>query len=396
MTVNISIGMTWTKGGATMMYNAVCGDLMDRYERISLPGDSKEFVNCTYRKIKDGDYLVSEGDIKSLDTSISPMLLVLYMLFAQLWIENDGTIDYRAFIYMLEACAERLAGKVVRWIDEFILLIGVMPSGSLDTSHGDSWIVGVMYWLAFIFHTMLKSSLEVRRLIWLSLVQRKLAIWVFGDDFLQLYHRKLFEFVGVNSFASYISRYHNVEMKNMATYSSLVTYFRVRANEVVETVGKGPVYLKRLFVRSDNFNLQMFSPSIAEIIPYRPYRQYPPRVGVPNDRAAPVYMNLSRIIGLAYDSLGICPVTYSLLEFVYNLTYQCSLRIVSSGFIDENLPIWLRKDDKYFRKIGYKLEDASFPSRQRLIELNNYDRDVHRPRYFARTWQDCYVDYIYS
>jgi len=389
----ISIGMTWTKGGSELLFNQLHGDKFDVYERISLPGDSDINVCCTYKWVSAGEMLVGAGDIKSLDTSITAIPLMLYLMFAQIWIQrNDSDPSYRMFQYILEGCAEQLAGKTVRWIRDFVLLIGVMPSGSLETSHGDSWIVGVVYWLSYIFNVMSQVDVITRRKIWKYLVDRIIGMWVYGDDFLKIYPKILRDFINVHGFANYLSSSHSIQMKNCEEFTSVLSYFTVRNNEVTNHVYTGPSYLKRHLIRADQFNLQMHNPKVCAVVPWRPFPQYQWRAGVPRDRGAPVYINLSRLIGLAYDTLGVDPMAYYYLKFVYDETYEISARIVGANYLTANMPRWLEEDCKYLRKINYRIEHSNFPSREELLSLLVMKREYHYPPTIG-PWQMHLSDY---
>jgi len=392
MTVNISIGFAWIRGGAAMLFNALNGLDCDQYKRVSLPGDSPENVCCTYKWVSSGTQLIASGDIKSLDTSITAIPLVLYLMFAQVWIlRDDSDPNYRMFQYILEACSEHLAGKTVRWLHDFILLIGVMPSGSLETSHGDSWIVGVIYWMSYIFAEMDAATRDDRRLIWKYLSKRMIAIFVYGDDFLKTYPRDIAHIVNVKRFAKYLEYSHGIQMKNMEEFQSLKSYYRVVANEIVEPIYRGPSYLKRQFLDSANFNLEQLCPKIAPIVSYRPFPQYQWRAGVPKDRDAPIYVNLARLLGLVYDTLGIDPISYHFLEYLYQMTYRISEKLVGRAFIEANMRIWIEQDSKYLNKINYKLPHYNFPTRAELLSLNILDREYHYPRNVG-TWQQHLVD----
>jgi hypothetical protein len=392
-TLMISIGMTWTRGGAELLFNSLHGDRFDVYERVSFAGDSASNVCCTYKWKAHGDMLIGSGDIKSLDTSITAIPLVLYLMFAQIWIQrNDSDPSYRMFQYILEGCAEQLAGKTVRWIKDFVLLIGVMPSGSLETSHGDSWVVGVVYWLSYIFNVMAHSEVKVRRQIWEALANRIIGMFVYGDDFLKVYPKSLRDHINVNGFAGYMLSSHSIQFKNSEEFSSALTYLTVWNNEVVNHVYTGPSYLKRHLIRADQFNLNLINPKISKVVPWRPFPQYQWRAGVPRDRSAPIYMNLSRLIGLAYDTLGVDPMAYYYLGFVYNDTYEISARIVGANYLTDNMPRWLEEDCKYLRKINYRIEHSNFPSREELLDLCVMKREYHYPPTVG-PWQMHLQDY---
>jgi len=392
MTVNISIGFTWTRGGAFLLHNALHGERMDKYERVSFPGDSKDNVCCTYKFVSSGDMLVASGDIKSLDTSITAIPLVLYLMFAQIWVQrNDEDPHYRTFQYILESCAEQLAGKTVRWLKDFVLLIGVMPSGSLETSHGDSWIVGIVYWLSYVFNVMAKVQPKIRKVIWTYLSRRLIALAVYGDDFLKIYPKNLRNFINIEGFVQYLWVCHGIRMKNSEEFTCMLTYMTVRNNEVLNYVHTGPTYLKRHFIDSSNFNLELHQPKISKIVSWRPLPQYFWRAGVPRDRSAPIYINLARLIGLAYDTLGIDPVAYNYIRLIYKWSFEQSAKIVGPDYLLRNIPIWLQEDVKYLRKINFQITHSNFPTREELLSLNILDRAYHLPKNVG-TWQDHLTD----
>jgi len=371
-----------------MLYNALHGDASNQYKRVALPGDTVDNVCCTWERVSEGTQIIAEGDIKSLDTSITALPLVLYMMFAQLWVQrDDADPHYRAFQYILESCAEQLAGKTVRWIKDYMLLVGVMPSGSLETSHGDSWIVAIVYWLSYVFAVMERVSSKVRKTIWRMVAYRMIAIFVYGDDFLKTYPRSVRDYINVDGFAVYLSACHGIQMKNKKEFTGLITRLRVVNNEVLSRVYTGPSYLKRYLIESTNFNLEAICPGIAPVVSWRPFHQYEWRAGVPRIRNGPIYLNLSRLIGLAYDTLGIDPVSYYFLQAIYNMSYNISEQLVGKEYLTQMIPEWLKQDVKYLRKINYTIEHSNFPSREELLKLNILDRDHHRPKTVG-TWQD--------
>jgi len=317
------------------------------------------------------------------------------MMFAQYFVHRDDRSHaYRIFQYLLECYSEQLAGKVVRWLHDYMLILGYMPSGSLETSHGDTWIMINYYWLGYIFHEMSIADVETRKKIWYYMKRRQIVALFFGDDFLAVIPRVLLGSpLSGERFAEYLNIKHDVKLKSLATHGSLLTYLKVWKNEVIGYDYKGPTYLKRKFLDSRNFNLSAWEPQIAPIVPWRPFTQYQWRAGMPTDRSAPVYMNLSRLLGLLYDTLGIDPVAYAFLAYLYHRTNEIGVRLTSPEFIKDNLPKWVESDQKYLRKIGYKIEVYECPTRAFLLQLNVLDREYHRPRFpNIRKWQEAMWD----
>jgi len=151
--------------------------------------------------------------------------------------------------------------------------------------------------------------------------------------------------------------------------------------------------LKRVFVLSENVCLNIKQPKIAKVVPWRPIAQYKWRMGVPNKRSGPIYMNLSRLVGLAYDTLGIEPTAYIMLRFVYKLSYKYSVALEGKAFVDRTLPEQLAEDRKYLLKLGMQEIPTDFPTYEQLMFLNYYDRNYHKPEYNeTRSWQESVLE----
>jgi len=394
-TVHIDIGSKWTEGGAYLKFLQMYGDEMDRYDEEPTGYNDSQTINKTYRWVGSGTMMVASGDVEALDLNVNSMMLMLYMMMGSLWIMKEDTHMYRMYQYLVEACAEQLAGKCVRWLKDFIFLIGIMPSGSIETSHGDSWIVGVMMFLTFIFYRMRVSDKKTRQRIWAALCARKLCMLITGDDFAYAYLRALHDDIGIDRFCEYCSQVYHMTFKHRSTYYSLLTYLRVCNSQVLEVVYKGPSYLKRSWILASNFNLEMIEPKIARIVPWRPFMQYKWRMAIPKDNSDPFYKNLARLIGLAYDSLGIEPITYDTLLYLYKLTYTHALaHFKVKSTLDGHIQNWVDSDRKYYYKVGMKTVLGKFPSRKSLLRRSIYDRDAHRPPHGTRTWQEWAMDAV--
>jgi len=317
-------------------------------------------------------------------------------MFNLIYVERDDSdITYRIFQYLLEACSEQLAGKTIRWLYDYMIIMGYMPSGSLETSMGDTWIMMIFYWLSYLFFEMRQATREVRRKIWRFLKIRFIIGLFFGDDFLIAFPLELLDApLSVDRFAEYLLRNHNVRMKSRATHFSLLTYLNVTNNEVTGYAYRGPVYLKRRFIDSRNFMLKDWEPEIADVVPWRALQQYQWRAGVPTDRTNPVFMNLPRLLGLIYDTLGVDPVAYHMLAYMYKVTYQLGVKMTSEQYIRTNMPEWVEKDKKYLLKIGYEIHDKiDCPTRGEMLKLNIFDREYHKPRFpTIRSWQESMLD----
>jgi len=387
-TIHIDIGSKWIDGGGYCKFLQLMGDSMDKYLEIETGINDASWINKTYQFKEHGDMMCADFDIETLDLNISAVMLMLYMLAGQLWyIKDMRSHAYRIYMYLLEGCAEQLAGKVVTWLKDFIMLIGVMPSGSLETSHGDSWIVGVLMYLTFIFYTMRTSMVDDRKKIWQMLCLRKLVALITGDDSLYAYPRDMDDLIGVDQFCIFCENVFRLKFKSKNKYFSLITYLRVRNSLVVGYVYKGPVYLKRRFILASNFNLNLIEKNIAIVVPWRPFEQYKWRMAIPKDNSDPFYKQLPRYVGLVYDTLGVEPQAYYAMKFGYEKTYIKALTLFSPDELAKRLQEWIAEDKKYLYKIGMSGQPYTFPSRRELLKRNIFDRDAHRPPHGPVSWQ---------
>jgi hypothetical protein len=148
------IGTKWTYGGALIKARKLRWELMDQYSIIESDDDShlskNDLKTISWKKTVEGTQMVAEGDIKKLDLNIKAFMLYAYMFMGKMWIKQEDTHMYRFYCYLLEVCSEYLAGKHVCWFEKFCLIVGAMPSGSYDTSHGDTWIVAVFFSLFLV------------------------------------------------------------------------------------------------------------------------------------------------------------------------------------------------------------------------------------------------------
>jgi len=199
--------------------------------------------------------------------------------------------------------------------------------------------------------------------------------------------------ISVEGFAEFIFVKYGVVMKNKNTYNSLITYHTVVGGTVLRTVYNGPAYLKRQFVMSENFCLTVHHPNICPIVPWRPLMQYKWRMAVPKDRGAPVFRNLSRLIGLAYDTIGVEPLAFYMIKFVFDIEYEMSCHAYGKQNVDRMIPELLADDRKYLLKIGMQGIPEKFPDYDELLHLNYMDREYHLPKYSeTRTWQESVLE----
>jgi len=435
--IRIEIGTKWIWGGAELKARILRVELMDQYKPIYtyseevmterglefkfVESEERREEHCPtvrWEKISEGTQVVSEGDIKKLDQNIKAIMLVMYMLCAQIWINKRDTRMFRMFQYLLESCAENLAGKHVRWFNSFCLIVGMMPSGSLETSHGDSWVMAVYYFLTFFFYKLsyCPEDEKVRFFKYVNL--RRIIILLFGDDFLYSLPRELVPIFGIQEFEKFLLEFFHTEMKYCKTFGTVITHLRLLNGFVVQDklssefeitklkgdkwkvedisiLGghRGPTYLKRRIIDVRNFNIDLIvGKDCPAYVSWRDVRQYFRRAGNPNNpEKGDLGHNLTRIIGLLYDTMGIDPIAYQFLSMIYDITIDKILDQVKNR---AEFILMMKKNeevlDKYVKKIGLmKLHNMQKPSRNLLLSLNRRSLVEHDHPHPHSNWQTC-------
>jgi len=375
------IGQKWIKGGAHLKYLSLRGDRGDVYERmlVSVGGDHR----ITYKWKKSGTQLFGEFDVSSFDLSILAPMLMSYFHCAKYWVLEEDTWEYRFFLYMLEYAAEALTSNVVQYFRDFLLVVGMMPSGSSETSHGDTWIMLIFFLLTFIFFVISKVDKDRRKQVIAALYDVLIVALAYGDDCNYSYPRALADIIGVHALAEFCSSMYGAKLRNVNEHTSLITYMTY--SEKLGCVGyvyKGPIYLKRYYVWDHNFRQY----GIAQVLPWRTTEAYRWRIAMPKNPSGSLLESVPRLIGLVYDTIGVDEYQYNLVKDMYTLVMDRLKQQYSIEFLYKEISEGLKKDDKYFRKIGLNTIDAYFPTFNELNRLNRIDWEYHKPLPH-RTWQ---------
>jgi hypothetical protein len=406
--VHNRIGQKWTQGGAHLLAKLLCVDHMDQYARVVLPNSDNtvggDLPSCEWKKVLDGDQLIADGDVSKLDMSIKALMLLCYMMMGSIWVAKEETHMYRMYRYLLESAAEALAGKHCSWFTDFALIIGVMPSGSFETSHGNTWIMQVFFFLTFIFKTLSECTPEERAQFFHYNSLRRIIIVLFGDDFLYSYPKCLRGKFGIYEFEKFLKEFFHTILKKCKEYGTLITYLPIqdgKVSGVKQIYGHevnchmGPTFLKKYIIPWNNFFLEQYAvPAAPRYTVWRPFIQYVQKVAVPNgekmdrSKCTPV-QNLARIVGLMYDNIGVDPLAHRFLSFQYeyswnwfrvNYTDRTSRRAILKVLVDEV--------SKYCERMNItSLFSVDRPDRMDLLKLHSVSIKEHTRPFRTATWQ---------
>jgi hypothetical protein len=312
-----------------------------------------------------------EGDVTGLDFSVDAFFTRLYYSFGLVHEQDDSPayeLKKKILIFILKNVVTRIT-KAFGEIWEIIF--GKVPSGVLDTSHMDSWVKALWF---FLFMTFTISEIPDKRermrvARWAALM---VAIIVYGDDFL---YKK-----GVGALAAYFSgekykvfleRYFNVELRDVFDGISLCS---------IEHHGwlihRGVSFLKMHCVLNPKY-----TPTNGQcwFLPFRETREILVRCYYGREpKSRTVIDAVSSTISHAYGTFGANDDAYRYLEALYkSLMYDHGLNEAKT--LEEVVSKKSAHDMKQFRQIGMDIAElqAGFPTKRVLEEKNTWDKEYH-------------------
>jgi len=321
-----------------------------------------------------------EGDIRGLDFSVHAFWTRLYYSFGLVHEKDDGSAAYafkkKLLVFILKNVITRLTNA---FGDIWELIFGKVPSGVLDTSHMDSWVKGLWFFLFVCFTiSSITDKAERRRVArWAALI---IAIIIYGDDFL---YRK-----GVGAFAAYFSGekykaflwdYFGVELRDLFDGISFCTL--VRNGWIVK---RGGSFLKQFVIPNPHYTPENGQ---CEFLPFRETREIMLRCFYGREpRARTVIDAISSCISHAYGTYGSNLDAYRMLRAFYlSLMYDHALDEAST--IDDIVDRKSVQDMKQYRQVGMDIDDlkAGFPTEYTLKNKNVWDPDYH-----VISWEEMY------
>jgi hypothetical protein len=244
----IGIGWSKTRGGLQFIYE----HLVQYIVRDRAAGDGRKWFYV-------------DGDFEKLDFSLAAGILTLVGMIP-FWFyatETTDPVDYEIFRFLNEWSTDDLVSKFLHLFSgEDRLVIGMMFSGSLLTSWGDTCYV----WLAFeMWYIKVAKKLRRRdpanyahwQTIW------PMALFIYGDDFIGCfpeYVRPYYEsrpgdrdnadfHPGPYRFQRYIRRVANLGLKlsECNSYDTIAT----EISTMGDIIRPGPKFLQRRFVYAE-------------------------------------------------------------------------------------------------------------------------------------------------
>jgi hypothetical protein len=341
----IAIGYSHSRGGADKIAKMLGVTLMNCWAKI-----------------------IEEGDAKNFDQTVLEFFTNLY--FSTMQIHEDPTqpdfeIKRRITKWLLSNMIVRLTRI---FAEQWAWIRGQVPSGCYNTSHMDSWIMA-MYFFIFGLVTIDQAPAEHQVELEEALYNR-ITLIVYGDD--HLYNKGTglaAQYFSAHRFADFAKKYYGVEIRDLK--SGLPFCSRTFGGWITEM---GATFLKHQFVLNPNK-----SEGQCNFLPFRESREFLIRAiwGRETDERGILDVILS-CIGHAYGTYGANRDAYDRLRLLYE---EC---VKESGMkpgkiIAEILESMSRDDLGKIRQLGISTDDVmmGFPTWETLQTKNIMDWSYH-------------------
>jgi len=313
------------------------------------------------------DIFWADGDVTSLDKGIKDWQLYLYIASGIRYYDrkNMNAEQKRIFNELTKLLMYHISNKVVLNTGNlWRFMRGVMYSGGKETSHGDSWIMALLFWM--YIEDVCQRHPHMRESIQGFVDRGYIRIVVYGDDHVWCCPKDLRFIIGVNGFRDFLSVVCDLELRDYKEYDKFLSVPDFETGGLKE---KGVRFLKRYFIKGDD-------PRLAPVLPYKPVDETMLKLFCNEDELA---YSILKAIGCAWDTMGTNPYAYNLIEMFYHeVMAKCPLTPSELFYDMLNSPKFSKRINNYVRLLGLSKEQLfeKFPSYYSLRM-----RHVHDPQY---------------
>jgi hypothetical protein len=251
----------------------------------------------------------SDADVSQKDTQFKATDLLIQLLMSAYYYREDDDYVLNEF---LKFSAHEAAFKVVRWLcseEVWVLILGVLFSGDLETSHGNTNHMGTC-WNQFVNHTIKLYASEFPPLRH-AREDIYLIFKVQGDDVFQRTPCYYVKYLGSRAFNAWLKKYYGMFFKPEEHHitDDPVSYLDLGLIKEGKwrLKKRGNKFLKRYFVWAKYNGKRM-------LVPFREATDYFVRMGRSViDQNDPLVF-LVRAVGLLWDTMGTNPEAEGFLK----------------------------------------------------------------------------------
>jgi hypothetical protein len=318
-----------------------------------------------------------DGDITALDKHLTDWQLMAYFAAGARYYcwsrmnRPQRRMLKRLYLFLMY----HVTNKITLQPGNFWRLIrGVMYSGGKETSHGDSWIMALIFFI-YVEHIKFMHPSSAAY-IHQCLIMNFIVIIVYGDDHIWCAPKNIRHLINGASFARFLKEYLGMELRDFKEYDKFLTEVNIMTGIPSYM---GPRFLKRHFIAS-------YIPGSAPVLPFKFHLE--PSVRMCTVLEHEGYPGLMlKAIGTAWDSLGTNLLTYNASLVAYQFATACCNLTPKQIYI-----LWLGDPSKVkilqsmAKKANMKESEffEAFPSLTMLQERHNFIPRLcnHRPEIF--------------
>jgi len=348
----IMIGSKWPKGGADKVAENLGINEANEYEPILV-----------------------EGDLKNMDQTVHSYFVKLYME-TMLIHEDPTSIDYKAKVRILEYLIPRLLVRLTRLYDSvWVQHYGTVPSGCFNTSHMDSWVMGMYFFLFLVIQLQLapeEDKVELEEQI------ERVKLVLYGDD--HLYNKgntRVSHYLSAYNFQTWLKQTWDVDLKDIfdgIPFLSVVDRGRV--------VKRGACFLKQFFVRNTEEG-----PKQPRYLPFREVNEIMIRAAYGRESVTRTEKEIMlALIGHAYSTYASNRLAYDLLYYSFAYLYRRNKDEWKDS--PEMQKYYASKSMRKARVAGITYEEMmkGFPGWDILVGNNEVDKLYHNIREEEFQW----------
>jgi len=247
-----------------------------------------------YLHYDDDRFFWVDGDISQLDKNIQDWMLMLYIACGgryYAWQDYDDAAK-ECMEFFIKTLMYKISHKIVLHLGNFWQFMrGVMHSGGKDTSHGDSWIMALLFYLYCM--DVIDRNPHIADMVINCLLQLVIVIVVFGDDHIWCAPTVLRSYINAAGWTQFLAQVCHMTLRDAKEYTSFLS----TVDHVSGTfLYKGPVFLKRRFVAS-------YITGTAPVLPYKDINETMINLFLKEQDADPIDYMLS-CVGQMYDTMG--------------------------------------------------------------------------------------------
>jgi hypothetical protein len=307
---------------------------------------------------------IVEGDAKLYDQSVREFFVNLYFSTMSAHLDTHDK-DYPLIEMILKFLIRNMINRITQLFGSIWGVVqGGVPSGAFNTSHMDSWIMALYFFLFCVWQIHQAPDLEQEELE--SYFMLIIRIVVYGDD--HFYNKgdgKCADHFSGQRFADFMKKYFSVYIRDL---KENIPFCSTPNGDFLRIMGA--TFLKYQFVLNPDR-----SPGQADFLPYRESREYIVRAvwgRTPRKRDA-IDVMLS-LLGHAYSTYASNRCAYDRMH-VY---YQELARTLGQSNEDlaAAMSSRLTVDDlKKIRQLGMTPEELlqGYPTWETLVEKNIVD-----------------------